>query len=208
MTIETVNNYRSDENAYIVFDGGEAVVIDPGSGADVILNRADELGVSVKYALITHCHYDHIIGLKGLREKGAKLVSGRRASQNIQNPMINLSSFSLDYEIREKPSDIIMSDGEALTLCGMDIECVYTPGHTDCGVCYKIGNALFSGDTLFLRSVGRSDLPTGDAKALERSVRERLYTLDGGTEVYPGHGGKTSIGYEKRFNLFVTADGE
>lgn len=205
MRIEAVNNYQTDENTYIVFENDKAVVIDPGSEADAVIKKAKELKAEIEYILITHCHYDHITGLEALREiTGAKLVSGSRASENIQKPEINLSAFTLPYTIKAKPSDIIMSDGESLILCDMKFECIYTPGHTDCGVCYKTSGALFSGDTLFLRNVGRSDLPTGNAAVLEKSIREKLYTLPDDTSVYPGHGAPTSIGYEKSFNFFVS----
>lgn len=205
MRIEAVNNYQTDENTYIVFENDKAVVIDPGSEADAVIKKAKELKAEIEYILITHCHYDHITGLEDLRKiTGAKLVSGSRASENIQKPEINLSAFTLPYTIKAKPSDIIMSDGESLILCDMKFECIYTPGHTDCGVCYKTGGALFSGDTLFLRNVGRSDLPTGNAAVLEKSIREKLYTLPDDTSVYPGHGAPTSIGYEKSFNFFVS----
>lgn len=205
MRIEAVNNYQTDENTYIVFENDKAVVIDPGSEADAVIKKAKELKAEIEYILITHCHYDHITGLEDLRKiTGAKLVSGSRASENIQKPEINLSAFTLPYTIKAKPSDIIMSDGESLILCDMKFECIYTPGHTDCGVCYKTDGALFSGDTLFLRNVGRSDLPTGNAAVLEKSIREKLYTLPDDTSVYPGHGAPTSIGYEKSFNFFVS----
>ena len=87
-------------------------------------------------------------------------------------------------------------------LCGIDIKCIYTPGHTDCSVCFLAENSLFSGDTLFFESVGRWDFETGNFQELENSVRNKLYSLPDDTKVYPGHGRQTSIGYEKKNGFF------
>lgn len=206
MKIIILENYYSSENTYLVYDEEtmDGIVIDPGYEAKKIKARADEEGIKIGYILITHCHYDHIQYLEELREiTGAKLVSGNKASINIGDPDINISYGGLGYEISAKKSDIVLSDGEILKFGNTEVKCVYTPGHTNCGVCYIIGNSVFVGDTLFLRNCGRWDLPTGDQETLEKSIRNVLYKLDDSTEVYPGHGGKTSIGYEKKFNFFV-----
>jgi glyoxylase-like metal-dependent hydrolase (beta-lactamase superfamily II) len=206
MKIIILENYYSSENTYLVYDEEtmDGIVIDPGYEAKKIKARADEEGIKIGYILITHCHYDHIQYLEELREiTGAKLVSGNKASINIGDPDINISYGGLGYEISAKKSDIVLSDGEILKFGNTEVKCVYTPGHTNCGVCYIIGNSVFVGDTLFLRNCGRWDLPTGDQETLEKSIRNVLYKLDDSTEVYPGHGEKTSIGYEKKFNFFV-----
>lgn len=207
MKIKTVNNYYTDENTYIVYDENtkNGLVIDPGYKCDGILKAAQDDGVNIKYVLITHCHYDHISDMEQLREKtGAKLVSGDKASINITDPDINLSYSGLGYELSAKNSDIVLKDNEELNIDGLNIKCIYTPGHTNCGVCYLINNEkLFTGDTLFLRSVGRSDLPTGDGDTLVKSIKTRIYTLDDNTEVFPGHGGQSSVGYEKKYNMYI-----
>lgn len=206
MQIKIINNYYTDENTYLVYDENtkNGIIIDPGYECDGIINTCDELGVKIKYVFITHCHYDHISGLEGLREKtGALLVSSENGSKNVINPDINLSLQGLGYEINAKKSDVILKDNEEMRVDSLNIKCIYTPGHTNCGACYLIENKLFSGDTLFLRSIGRHDLPTGDGSTLLNSIKTRIYTLDDEIEVYPGHGGKTSVGYEKNFNMFV-----
>ena len=191
MKIKTVNNYYTDENTYIVYDENtkNGLVIDPGYKCDGILKAAQDDGVNIKY----------------VREKtGAKLVSGDKASINITDPDINLSYSGLGYELSAKKSDIVLKDNEELNIDGLNIKCIYTPGHTNCGVCYLINNEkLFTGDTLFLRSVGRSDLPTGDGDTLVKSIKTRIYTLDDDTEVFPGHGGQSSVGYEKKYNMYI-----
>ncbi len=207
MKIKVINNYYTDENAYVVYDEDtlSGMVIDPGSDADTIIKACNEENVIIKYILLTHCHYDHIMGLPKLREKtGALLVSSKWTSVNISDPDINHSVSGLGYAISEKASDIVLGDNEELTFDGVKIKCILTPGHTNGGACYLVnGSALFSGDTLFLRSIGRSDLPTGNADELVNSIKNKLYTLDENIKVYPGHGKETEIGYEKKYNMFV-----
>ena len=204
MKIETLTNYMTDENTYLIYNDGKAVVIDPGNSADEIIKTAEKLGVKIEYVFITHCHYDHIEFLEELREKtGAKLVSGDKGAENVTNPDVNLSLYGLGHEIIAKKSEIILADNEEKDFCGINFKCIYTPGHTSCGVCYLAQNCLFAGDTLFLRSVGRTDLPTGDASTLVDSIKTRIYTLDDDINVYSGHGKPTTIGYEKKYNFFV-----
>ena len=207
MKIKTLNNYLNDENTYIVYDENtkNGFVIDPGYKCDGILKSASDDGINIKYILITHCHYDHISDLEELREKtGAQLVSSKNGSINIGMPEINHSVSGLGYALSAKKSDIILNDNEEFKLDSLNIKCIYTPGHTNCGVSYLINNTkLFSGDTLFLRSIGRSDLPTGNGDELISSIKNKLYTLDDRTDVFCGHGLVTSIGYEKKFNMFV-----
>ncbi len=204
METEILNNYFTDENTYIVHNNGEAVVIDPGISDEKIISAAQSLGVEIKYIFITHCHYDHIEFLEQLREKtGALLVSGDKGALNVGDPNVNLSLSGLGHEIFAKKSDIVMADNEVKSFCGIDFKCIYTPGHTSCGVCYLAENNLFAGDTLFLRSVGRTDLPTGNVNELTSSIKNKLYTLDDSVRVYSGHGNPTTIGYEKKYNFFV-----
>lgn len=206
MKILTLNNYMTDENTYILYDENirKGIVIDPGIDYEKIINEAEKNDVCIKYIFITHCHYDHISDLIPLKKQtGAKVVSGDKASINISDPYINLSSGWEKGEICAGPSDIIISDGENINAGGIDIKCIYTPGHTNCSVCYISGEYIFTGDTLFLRSIGRSDLPTGSTETIEKSIREKIYKLDEKSTVFPGHGRKSSIEYEKKFNLFV-----
>lgn len=206
MKIKTLNNYMTDENTYMVYDENtkNGIVIDPGYNCGGILKAASDDGITIKYVIITHCHYDHISDMEELRKKtSAKLVSGDKASINITDPGINLSYSGLGYELSARKSDIVLKDNEEITLDSLNIKCIYTPGHTNCGVCYLINNSLFTGDTVFLRSIGRSDLPTGDSHTLINSIKTRIYSLNDDIDIYPGHGSKSSVGYEKKFNMFV-----
>ncbi len=205
MNIEVVVNPEMNENCYIVYDDNKiGMIIDPGSPVEIIKKRVADLGVKITHIFLTHCHYDHIEGLGELRNayKSAKTVSSFECNVNIQNEKTNLSRL-FSNEMREEPADIIVNDGDTVTVGNMTVKAIKTPGHTNGGMCYLTENELFSGDTLFLMSVGRWDFPTGDRAVLEKSVREKLYTLDGETIVHPGHGNITKIYYEKRYNGVV-----
>ena len=206
MVYKSIFHNETNENTYLVYDEEtkNGIIIDPGCKIENIEQMILENGVNLEYILLTHCHNDHIESLIPLKEKtGAKIVTGDKGSKNIGDTKKNLTLYGLDYPISDIEADIILNDGETLTLDSLNIKCIYTPGHTECCVCYLCCNELFSGDTLFLRSIGRWDLPTGDFKTIERSIKEKLYTLPDETAVHPGHGDSTSIGYEKKYNFCV-----
>lgn len=207
MEIQRVIQYEMNQNCFLLCKDKKlgCIVIDPGSEAQEILKKAEEMGTQIKYIFLTHCHYDHIGGLTDLRkETGAKVCSSMECNLNIQNSRTN-ASYGFGNPIEESPCEVIFADGQTVSVCGMEIQCIATPGHTNGGMCYLTGGHLFSGDTLFLRNVGRWDLPTGDEDTLVRSIRKKLYTLEDGTVVHCGHGNDTQIGYEKKFNLYVKA---
>ena len=206
MEIKIINNIYNDENTYIVYKNGSAFVIDPGNNDEEIINECKSLGVKIEAILLTHCHYDHMEFLEELREKtNAPLMCGDNCALNIANPKINLTSLGLGRIIKAKEPQKIINDGETVNIVGIDVKCIYTPGHTNCSVCYIAENNVFAGDTLFKRNCGRWDLPTGDGETLIKSIKEKLYTLDDEMTVYSGHGANTSIGYEKNYNLVVKA---
>ena len=200
--IERIISFEMDQNCFLVYgDDKKGILIDPGLDTFKILKAIEEKEVLVEYILLTHSHYDHSFSVKELKGH-KKLICSKNCSFNITKESRNLSSFfGKPYALDE--ADIILSDGDILTVGEIEIKAIETPGHTDGGMCYLIGDKLFSGDTLFKRSVGRSDFPTGDGKALENSIKTKLYTLPDETEVLPGHGENTTIGYEKKFNMYV-----
>lgn len=196
MEVKIIKSLEMDQNCYLLINGKDAVLIDPGEDTFKILKETE--GYNVKYILLTHCHFDHVYSLSEL--KGQKIVLGAfNLIKNIVNPKITFLSPSKNLKGK---IDGFFSDGEVKNLCGIDIKCIYTPGHTDCSVCFLAENSLFSGDTLFFKSVGRWDFETGNFKELENSVRNKLYSLPDDTKVYPGHGRQTSIGYEKKNGFF------
>ena len=206
MKIKVINNIYTDENTYIVYDeNGIAIVIDPGNNNISIEEECEKLGLVIDKIFITHCHYDHVEFLEQLRKNTkAQLVCGRICDRNLKNKNVNLTEMELGYEINFKDAEITVSDGQVVEVGNMKIKCIYTPGHTDGGFCYLIDNTLFAGDTLFLRNCGRWDLPTGNMSVLFKSVKEKLYTLEDEIIVYSGHGEKTTIGYEKKYNMIIS----
>ena len=201
--IVKIISFDMDQNCYLVYDNEskEGFLIDPGADTFKILKTIEEKNVNVTAILLTHCHYDHVFSVNELRS-GRKLVASNECSENIRNTKRSLSFVTGDEFVIEEP-EIIMSDGEERCISGINVKMIKTPGHTECSVCYLIDGVLFSGDTLFLRNVGRWDLPTGNEELLRKSIKEKLYTLPDETVVMCGHGSDTTIGYEKKFNFFV-----
>ena len=196
MEIKKIVSREMDQNCYLIKKEGKGILIDPGMDYEKIIGETD--GVEVNYILLTHCHFDHLFCLNKIR-KGKMVAGGKECSRNMISPHISLCGSRC---LPEAPCDIIIDEGE-YNFDGIDVKVIKTPGHTDCCVCYLIENNLFSGDTLFAGSIGRTDFPTGDFNILEKSIREKIYTLDDETVIYPGHGLKTNVGYEKKNNPFI-----
>jgi len=185
---------------------GEAAVIDPGGDVDDIIKMLEENGLKVKYLLHTHAHFDHILGSKELKEKtGAKICLHEKDKflyDNLQN-QCKLFGFKAD-----SPTDIdtYLNDEEELKIGKIKTSIIHTPGHTPGSLCFKIGedeSVLFSGDTLFQHSIGRTDLWGGSFDEIIKSIKGRLLVLDDSTRVVPGHGPDTDIWHEKKENPFL-----
>lgn len=194
-------------NTYIFYndESKEAVVIDPAAKADIISAFLDEEKLSLKAILLTHAHFDHIGAAEELRNKYNAKVYAHEAEQSVAlDSAVNLSA-SMGRESLSLKFDRQLRDNEELELLGTIIKVFHTPGHTVGGVCYFIPseNILFSGDTLFSCSVGRTDFPGGSSADLIRSIKERLFVLPDDTKVFSGHGEQTTIEYEKAYNPFV-----
>lgn len=204
MRIQTFQVAPIGTNCFIVSDDMKnAFIVDPGGDPDLIIENAKDL--NVRYLLLTHTHYDHIGALDEVSQAfpQARLAVHDLEKKALYDASLNLSvGFGLSYEYRGKVH-IELKDGDELVFGEKQIKVIHTPGHTVGGVCYYIEDHLFSGDTLFKSSVGRTDLPGGDAVRLLKSIKEKLYTLPGKTNVYPGHMEQTTIGWEKQRNPYV-----
>ena len=188
---------------FLVNDNGQAVAIDGGENYKKIKQAEEQFGFKVCALLLTHAHFDHAGNAKKLQDDGAKVYIGEFDAPKLLNDL-NLSrdfGRSFDY----LTADVKLCDGQEIEVCGLKFKVVHTPGHTDGSVCYLIDNMLFTGDTLFLESVGRTDFPTGDRDALVNSVK-KLFALSGDYAVYPGHEDFTTLSHERQFNRFVDYD--
>jgi glyoxylase-like metal-dependent hydrolase (beta-lactamase superfamily II) len=193
-------------NAYLAWDeAGEAFAVDPGGDPAEMLAFLDERGLRLELILLTHGHADHIEGLEALRGRARRGVAiHAEDAPMLESERSNLSSF-LGSGFACSPAELLLRDEEELSVGSMEIRVLHTPGHTPGGVCFRVREGetevLFSGDTLFAQSVGRTDLPGGDEGALDRSLA-RLADLPDGMRVFPGHGPETTIGLERRRNPF------
>ena len=206
MNIEARVTGFIEENCYFVSNPAtrETVVIDPGDDAPQLLARLRETGARVVAYLLTHGHVDHLTALAPLAAVfPAPIYVHPRDAAWCFSARNELPGF---YSAPEKPKGSVLpaEEGAVFELAGARWSVLETPGHTPGGICWKLEDdrALFSGDTLFRGSVGRTDLPGGDSRTLSRSLR-KLAALPGDWTVYPGHGGPTTLAYEKQHNYFM-----
>lgn len=193
-------------NCYLLINetSKETVIIDPGAQLNIIKSKINNMELKPIAILLTHGHFDHIMVAKELSNEFAiDIHIARPEASVLSDSSLNCSNlvrqnFTLD-------ADVLLDNNEIITLADMDIKVLYTPGHTHGGACYYIEDqeVLFSGDTLFFESVGRTDFPTGDIRSLLRSISTQLLTLSESVKVYPGHSEETTIGHERENNLFI-----
>ena len=192
-------------NAYFLVneDTAEAVLIDGGENYKNIKQVEDSNGIKIKALLLTHAHFDHAGCAKKLQDDGVVVYIGAPDAQKLHNKDNLSGDFGRTFDYLTADKTII--DGDIITECGMTFKVIATPGHTDGSVCFLIDDMLFSGDTLFLESVGRTDFPSGSRADLVRSVK-KLFELEGDYTVYPGHEGFTTLSHERKYNLFADYD--
>ena len=181
----------------------EAICIDPGEQADDVIHMADEMGVTIKLIANSHAHLDHILGVRGIQAKtGAKFVLHRDDLELSRAAVEHAKRFGLEADPVPDP-DHFVDDGEQVQVEGISLQAIHTPGHTAGSVCYYTDEVLFSGDTLFRGSIGRTDLPGGSYEQEMASIVDRLLALPETTAVLPGHMQETTIGFEREANPFI-----
>ena len=217
MIIKTFIEPPIDNNNYLLIDEitKEAALIDCSSGeiwdkvpyskgtagiSAVGENRNEIEGITLKYILLTHGHFDHIAGIRPnpdiqifMHEADMNWVS----NVNTYMPMMGMPQITIPK------IDKFIKDGDIINLGNLKIKVIHTPGHTKGGVCYYVNNTLFSGDTIFRESVGRCDLEGGNFEQIVESIKTKIYTLPEETVIYPGHGKSTTVGWEKEHNFFM-----
>lgn len=193
-------------NCYFLYreDTKECLIIDPGYEADKIEAYVQKKQLHVAGILLTHGHFDHITAADEVRKKfQTKIYASGTEKELMADPRMNVSVMMGDSVSLK--ADVWLEDGQELEMLGETMRCILTPGHTGGGMCFYFPRAcmLFSGDTLFQESVGRTDFPTGSSRELIRSVREKLLVLPEAVRVYPGHGLMTTIRDEQMFNPYA-----
>lgn len=194
-------------NCYIVRKEGSdrCVVIDPGDDGKQLAGFIKDNGLVLEDILLTHGHFDHIMGVSDLMsELGGRLCVLEEEKELLEDAGLNVSAMAGAGSV-SLFADIFLKDGQDYETAGMKFTVIHTPGHTRGSCCYymKEEALLFSGDTLFFESIGRSDLPTGNGNTLIQSLREKVLTLPEEVKVFPGHGPATQIGYEKQNNPYA-----
>jgi glyoxylase-like metal-dependent hydrolase (beta-lactamase superfamily II) len=192
-----------DANNYLVIDEktNEGFLVDCSSPREEFINAIKNSGINLKYIFLTHGHFDHILGVDKFKEVfGTKVFISKDDLSQVEY-LPTLTQMFLGAKSQEiKTKFDFVTDGDEFQVGNLKIKAISTAGHTKGGMSYLVEDKLFSGDTLFRYSVGRCDLPEGDYGQIKNSVKNKLFVLPDKTEVFTGHGEKTTIGFEKKYN--------
>ena len=204
MIIETIEDRFMGENTYLLGDEstGKCAIIDPGATLSDILSRVKKRNLTVEYIILTHGHADHIGTVKKLKEEtNAKIVAHENERELLIDRKKNLS-VRFPCGPQEFEADVYVKDKDKLAIGDLKVTFIHTPGHTPGGMCIKVGNHMFTGDTLFAGSIGRTDFYGGDFKQMNKSLN-KLANQDDNIIIYPGHGPTSTIGKEKYMNPYM-----
>ena len=194
------------ENCWVVGNRrtGEGICIDPGDQAEDVLALAKDMGVSIKAIANSHAHIDHILGVRGVKEATGARFLLHPSDLEIARGSAMMAERMLGRPVEPPPDpDGHLADGDEVDVAGLKLQVIHVPGHTQGSVAFYTEGMLFSGDTLFRSSIGRTDLPGGDYDQEMASIVDRLLALPDDTIVLPGHMEETRIGHERATNPFV-----
>lgn len=190
---------KLETNCYVVSNNGVAFVVDPGAESEAIKEYCDSHSLTIEAILLTHGHYDHVGAVKSLQDMTGAKIYATLVCADFANSYKSMA-FAFGAVLDRFSTDVPVRDGDNITIGDMIVKVMETPGHTKDSACFILEDNIFSGDTLFQTSYGRTDLPTGDFNTLEKSLK-RLFDLDGEYRVYPGHGPNTTLSIERQHNL-------
>lgn len=199
MIVKTIPAGMLSANCYLIYNEvtKDALVLDPGGDEDIIINNIEKLKLNLKAILLTHGHMDHVGALKAIVDKYMVMTYINKQDIELMNKGSSVYGKFPDIEVT------FILDKEVINIADFQVQCIWTPGHTPGGMCFLIEDCLFSGDTLFQGSIGRTDFEGGDYDTIISSIVKQLMILEDNVIVYPGHGEATTIIRERNYNPFI-----
>lgn len=192
-------------NTYLAFDETNVgIIVDPGGFDKEIVRFINEKNINIKYIVLTHGHGDHVGGIAAFKDAfpQIKVIAFRDEKQLLNDAGLNASKDIFGYDI-SLDADIYVNDGDKFIAGNTEFEIIHTPGHTLGGMCIYQGEYMFTGDTIFRESIGRTDFYGGNYSQIINSIKNRIFKYPDNTILLPGHMGDTTIAHEKRYNPFV-----
>lgn len=201
--IKTFQSKLLGANLYLVHNSKIGIVIDPCVSVDIVSEYCNQHNIKPVLIILTHAHIDHMLYLEEFKNEFNIKDAVHTCDRSVMGDSHLNGATLFGMKKAFKQSDIVLNDGDIINEDGIELKVIHTPGHTEGGICLYGDGFLFTGDTLFHLSIGRSDLGRGDANQLLESIKNKLFVLPEDTIVYPGHGASSTIGFEKENNPFI-----